>query len=82
MAYIDIDIEEHLDEVSDEALRRELAGRPAKAGNLKKPRSADDPEPWAPIGLADDLRTAFYARNAARMEMLLGVLELHEAPVA
>ena len=34
-----------------------------------------DPEPWGHAGLADDIRTAFYRRDASRMEMLLRVLE-------
>jgi hypothetical protein len=70
MATIDFDVDDYLDEASLAALESELRDRRLKG--------ARDVEEWTPSGLADDLRNAFYARNACRFEMLLTVLQPHE----
>jgi hypothetical protein len=72
---VDIDIEDHLDEVSTHVLKEEIRRRLTK-GRVSSTQV--DIEEWAPSGLADDLRTAFYARNANRFELLLTVLQPHE----
>lgn len=75
MASIDFDPEDYLDEVDLDALLDEIKRRRRKERSTGIPA---DIEPWAPEGLAEDLRTAFYARNASRFELLLLVLQPHE----
>ena len=73
-ATIDIEIEDYLYRVPTETLRLELKSR-------KDAEPGDDPNgphEWTPVGMADDLRTAFYARNASRFEALLAVLDPHK----
>lgn len=75
MASIDFDVEDYLDEVDDEALIQELKSREKKKGRkLVGTRDHD----WMRAGLAADLRSVFYSRNASRFEALLMVLERHE----
>jgi hypothetical protein len=76
MTCIDIDIDDYLDEVSEDALRREVDRRIA-AGSWSNSDHA--PEPWTRAGLAADIRAAYYARNASRLELLLVILEQREA---
>jgi hypothetical protein len=71
MARIEFEIEDYLHEVSDFALKDEMDRR-IKDG--KPPNS--DLEDWTPEGMADDLRAAFYRRDASRFELLLRVLEV------
>jgi hypothetical protein len=83
MATVDIEVDYYLDEASGGALIAEVKRRIAKgeitSGDLG-PVQGD--ETWCKRGMADDIRTAFYARNAARLEHLLTVLERYEAPDA
>lgn len=72
MTSIEIEIEDYLHEVDTDTLRRELKSREMDAQPGDDPNG---PHYWTPIGLVTDLRTAFYAPNAARFEMLLAVLE-------
>jgi hypothetical protein len=74
MTTIEIDIEDYLEDVDTDVLERELRRRRSKV----KPADPAAPEAWTPRGMAHDLRTAFYARNASRFEMLLLALEPHE----
>jgi hypothetical protein len=74
---VDIEIEDYLDEVSLEALQEEISDRRRRAESTRL-IGVGGVELWTPSGLADDLRTAFYARNASRFEMLLTVLQPHE----
>jgi hypothetical protein len=76
MASIHFEPEDYLDEVDLDALLDEIKRRRRKERSLAPPPA--EIEPWAPEGLADDLRTAFYARNASRFEALLMVLQPHE----
>jgi hypothetical protein len=73
---IDIEIEDYLDEIDSDVLERELRRR--RSNIVQDPNG---PEAWTPRGMAHDLRTAFYARNASRFEMLLLALEPHEETV-
>ena len=70
---VDIDIDDVLDELDDDELLAELRRRQKRSGRA----SADDQQVhvWTPVALAEDLRTAFYARNASRFEQLLCVLD-------
>lgn len=70
---VDIDIEDHLDEVPLDCLQNEVARRLKKKGH-----DPSAPEPWTRRGMADDIRQAYYARNASRLELLLSQLELRE----
>jgi hypothetical protein len=70
-ACIDIEIEDYLYKLPTETLRLELKSRK----DAKPEDSPGAPHEWTPIGMADDLRTAFYARNASRFEALLAVLD-------
>jgi hypothetical protein len=72
----DVEIEDYLDEVPLEVLREEIARRQKRDGDAKA--TVGEVEVWTPSGLADDLRNAFYARNASRFEALLTVLQPHE----
>lgn len=93
MACVDFDVDDYLDEASTEALHKEVDRR-TKAGTWIKSaaemaREDDDAaeyqrylvtktQPWTRMGLAADIRGAFYLRDASRMEMLLRALEWHE----
>ena len=59
MAYINIDVEDFIDEISTEDLRAELQSRNVLC---------DTPDARR---LAQDLRGAFYKRDASRFEALL-----------
>ncbi len=67
--YVDVDAYEVLEEISDEDLEEELASRRRKRGD--KVQADNGAEPWTSLGMAEDLRTAFYARDATRFESLL-----------
>lgn len=88
---VTIDIDDHLDEASEHSLRAELARREKKrappgapAPRLVRPRfpSLADPHPWTTPGLAEDLRSAFYRRDASRFEALLAIAERRAAQAA
>lgn len=70
MPYFDVDVylsdEELLEKLSDNDLERELARRRGKGFG-----PFDKTHPWTPDGMADDLRSAFYARDASRFESLV-----------
>jgi len=75
---VHVDIEDHLEEVSLSALRAEIRRREEPRREAGKTVAAvGDVELWTPSGLAEDLRTAFYARNASRFELLLTTLQPH-----
>ena len=74
MACIDIEVDFYLDEASTSALRSEVNRRIAD-GSWKIDPMIDEIEPWTPQGMAADLRSAFYRRDASRFELLLKVLE-------
>jgi hypothetical protein len=76
----DIDVDEYLFEASTQALLEEIRHRVAKGEITDRAltETPDKREIWTRPGLADDIRTAFYARNASRLEMLLMELERHE----
>ncbi len=82
MAYVDIDIEDYIYEISTEVLKLELKRRFDKGDKDAMEPIEDGVEPWSPQGLADDLRLVFYSRNASRFESLLSVLECHEGVAA
>jgi hypothetical protein len=85
MSYVDIEIEidDYLDKASEEALRLEIKER-LKRGRWRGEQlpTEDGVEAWTPLGFAEDLRTAFYARNASRFEALLCALEVRESETA
>ena len=66
-----VDAVEVLDELTDTELLDEIEHR----GIRIDPASE---EAWTADAMADDLRTAFYSRNAARFEALVRILERHE----
>ena len=74
MPYINISVEEALEDVSADDLKRELLRRTGKSQD----HDTNGLEPWTPSGLADDLRSAFYRRDASRFEALLIVLQPHQ----
>ena len=77
MASICFDVEDYLGGVDLKVLQKEIIRRIERD---RKAKAADGGiEVWTPPGLADDLRTAFYTRNASRFELLLTVLQPHEA---
>lgn len=78
MATIDLDLDDHASDLSDDVIAYEFRRR-LDLGRISPKTIEKHVEPWTPHGLAADLRTAFYARNASRFEILLGVLETHEA---
>lgn len=82
MACIEIEIDDHLDDASEYALREEIERR-LKKGQWKGalPKQPGGEEAWSHADLAHDLRTAFYARNASRFETLLQVLEQAQVPM-
>lgn len=67
-----VDADGVLDEISDADLGREVARRSTKRGAAGELGAT---HPWTPLGLAEDLRTAFYARDASRFEALLCALD-------
>jgi hypothetical protein len=82
----ELDIDEIREELDIDEIREELARRERKHGAVLTGGVADG----CPMReLAEDLRTAFYARNASRFEDLLRQLDprgptpgLHRAAVA
>lgn len=66
-----VEAEQVLDELTDNELLEEIKRRGLKV-------DPDARERWTADAMADDLRTAFYARNATRFETLVCILELHE----
>jgi hypothetical protein len=70
MPYVEVFVEadDYISDVSTEALRRELDRRLGHVADTET-------HPWTALGIAQDLRTAFYARNASRFEAILSVLE-------
>jgi len=74
MPYVHITVRDALIEVTDDELREELRARTRRKASC----SGDEPEPWTPGGLADDLRAAFYRRDASLFEALLTVLQPHD----
>lgn len=74
-----IDGQDVLEELDNEDLLREI-GRRRTAGKWNGSAVDDDSEHWTPPGMADDLRTAFYARNASRFEAIIRALELRGEP--
>ena len=70
---VSISLDDVLESMDDEELAAELRRRRKRSG---KPM-ADEAQThiWTPVALAEDLRTAFYARNASRFEHLLRVLD-------
>jgi hypothetical protein len=69
---VDIDADDVLPELSDADLQEELDRRRKTRGGSK---AASEAHPWTDLGLAEDLRTAFYARNANRFEALLAQMD-------
>ncbi len=67
---VEVDIDEYLNEASTEALRTELEHRMKK----KNPHVTVGLS-WGPMEMADDLRKAFYARDANQFEFLLRTLD-------
>lgn len=78
MACVDIDVDDYLYDASVSALKAEVARRVAD-GTWSIPWKPEDPEPWSRAGLAADIRAAYYARDASRLELLLVILEDREA---
>lgn len=68
MVCVDFKVDEYLSDASDRALKYEVEQRELAIG----------PQPWTRRGMADDIRNAFYCRNASRLEMLLAELEMRE----
>lgn len=73
---VDIDIDDYLDEATTEALVAELKYREKKKNPYKT-----DGLPWGPAEMADDLRKAFYAKDANQFEFLLSILDRLRADV-
>lgn len=72
-ADVAVEIDDLLGKASVEALRAELRRR----------KLCDDVEqPWTEQGIVDDLRTAFYARNANRFETILAAREPASDPAS
>lgn len=71
-----VDAGDVLADLSDEMLDAEVERRRKRRHGTKRPE-----ETWSPAGLADDLRSAYYARNASRFEALLIALEAPELRV-
>lgn len=77
MTCVDIDIDDYLHDASDFALKSEIKRRQGKLGW----EGDDDPNGvhvWTRRGMADDIRAAYYSRNAAQLELILAQLELRE----
>lgn len=80
MPYVSVwvDSESSLDDFSTEDLREELARREERA--KKHAEDTSGVHHWDAAGIADDLRTAFYARNAARFEAAVPAFETRHSP--
>lgn len=78
MASMDFDVDDYLRQASSRAMHAELQSRIARK-EWNPPVDENDAEPWTPAGLAADIRNAFYARNASRLEILLTALERKES---
>jgi hypothetical protein len=76
MAYIEVHVDEYLPDASDRALKEEVTRRMGMGEWSVDPHV--EPLPWTRRGMADDIRQAYYARDASRLEMLLRQLELRE----
>jgi len=68
---VGVDVDDVLDDLSDKELEQELERRLRRRGG----GIGSAPHPWTNAAIADDLRTAFYARDASRFEALLAVLD-------
>ena len=75
--YVLADLIYFVADISDDQLVREMRDRIA-CGQWKPQGKLSDVEPWTRGGLAADIREAYYARNASRLEALLTVLEQRE----
>jgi hypothetical protein len=67
-----VDPADVIDDLSDDDLAREIARRRKKRPGKGLKNATHR---WTPLGLAEDLRTAFYARDASRFEHLLCALD-------
>jgi hypothetical protein len=80
MPHVDVWVEacDVLQEVSDSELEREVARR-----LKKRAEQSGEPAPhiWTSTGLAEDMRSAFYSRDANRFEALLCRLDGGNLPV-
>lgn len=80
MAYVhvsvDIDAQDVLEQLLDEDLQRELDRRRKRRGD-----GVAGAISWDSTGLAEDLRAAFYARDASRFEALLRKLDHGNLPM-
>jgi len=75
---IEVDVDDYADYISKATFKRELLRR-VSIGEIKPADfERDKVEPWTRAGLAEDIRRAFYVRDASRMESLLRVLETAE----
>lgn len=79
MTYVRVDIDDVLFEASTDDLVGEVERRIARGDWPASTPICKDVIPWTREGLAQDIRQAFYARDASRLEALLKVLEQHEA---
>lgn len=77
MACVEIEIDDYIHDASDFALKSEIKRRQGTRG-WEGDDDPNGPQPWTRRGMADDIRQAFYGRNASRLELLLGQLELRE----
>jgi hypothetical protein len=78
-ADVDVDIDEYLEYASDKAFAKEIERRKAsKEAKKTADALAKGVVPWTREAVADDLRSAFYRRDACRFEALLIVLEDHD----
>lgn len=87
MPYVNVYVSDDdiIADMDDDELEEELARRRKKRGGAH----VSAVHPWTPLGMAEDLRTAFYARDASRFETLLATLDpasrtpgLTAAPIA
>jgi len=87
MPYVQVHVceDDIIADMEDHELEEELARRRKKRGEAH----VGVAHGWTPLGMAEDLRTAFYARDSARFETLLDVLDpasrtpgLTAAPIA
>lgn len=75
--YVPFEVGDYLDDISESTLIHEINVRIAKGG-INPDVMFDHRQPWTRTGLAADIRAAYYARDAGRLESLLLVLERHE----
>lgn len=78
MACVELDVDDYLYDASESALKAEV-GRRVAEGKWSVSSAPEAPQPWSREGLAADIRAAYYARDASRLELLLVVLEDREA---